>query len=101
IWKCDYTKENVEEIFSKSGKDQEKFMNEYDKFISQPIELLDSSKVLKKEKKGNRNFYTVNDLDKMQYIYWKEKNNKKLLLIYIKDNKIWHSFRNFFEVQTQ
>lgn len=105
IWKCDYTKENVEEIFSKPGTDHEKSVNEYDKFFSQPIELLASSNVLKKEKKGNRNFYTVNDLDMLQYISWKEKNTVEFLFIYIKkvlkDSKIWDSFSNFFEVQTQ
>ncbi|WP_210133558.1 hypothetical protein [Staphylococcus sp. GDY8P197P] len=51
IWKSSYTKENVEEIFSKPGTDHEKSVNEYDKFFAQPIELLANSQVLKKVKK--------------------------------------------------
>ncbi|MEX5652338.1 MULTISPECIES: hypothetical protein [unclassified Staphylococcus] len=105
IWKSSYTKENVEEIFSKPGTDHEKSVNEYDKFFAQPIELLANSQVLKKVKKKNRNFYTVNNKDILKYISWKEKNAADFLYIYIqkvlKDSGLWDCFTEFFEKQNQ
>lgn len=105
IWKSNYTKENVEEIFSKPGTDHEKSVNEYDKFFAQPIELLANSQVLKKVKRKNRNFYEVKDIDILRYISWKEKNAVDFICIYIqkvlKDSGLWKDFTDFFTVQNQ
>ncbi|MEB7811350.1 hypothetical protein [Staphylococcus xylosus] len=105
IWKSDYTKENVEEIFSKPGTDHEKSVNEYDKFFAQPIELLANSQVLKKVKRNNRNFYEVKDIDILRYISWKEKNAVDFICIYIQkvleDSGLWKDFTDFFTEQNQ
>ncbi|MEB7779969.1 hypothetical protein NGB30_05395 [Mammaliicoccus fleurettii] len=105
IWKNNYTKEYVEEIFSKPGTNHKKSRNEYDKFFSQPLELLASSKILRKTKKGIRNFYTVNNLELLEFVSLKERNTIEFLYIYIKkvleDSDIWQDFAQFFEIQTQ
>lgn len=105
IWKNDYTREYVEEIFSKPGTNHQKTRNEYDKFFAQPLELLANSKVLMKKKHGNRNFYVVNNYEILEFISLKEKNTIDFLYLYIKkvliDSGLWSGFVNFFEKQTQ
>lgn len=105
IWKNDYTREYVEEIFNKPGTNHKKSQNEYDKFFAQPLELLASSNVLHKEKKGNRNFYKINNFELLEFISLREKNTIEFLYIYIKkvlhDSDIWSDFESFFENQTQ
>lgn len=51
IWRANYTKENVEEIFNKPDTEHAKSENEYDKFFAQPLELLANAKILFKEKR--------------------------------------------------
>jgi hypothetical protein len=105
IWKNEYTKEFVEEIFSKPGTDHEKSSNEYDKFFSQPMELLAVSNILNKKKVGNKNYYTVNNFEILEYISMREKNAITFLNIYIKkvlkDSGLWPDFKKFFDIQTQ
>ncbi|WFQ93196.1 restriction endonuclease [Mycoplasma feriruminatoris] len=49
IWYSDYAANNVIEIFSKPDP-KSKFKNEYDKYFSQPIKLLEYSKILGSKK---------------------------------------------------
>ena len=67
IWHYDYTVENVEAIFKKPGVENEAARSEYDKFFQQPMEMLANANVLKKTKRGNRNFYQVNNLEVREY----------------------------------
>lgn len=103
IWKSEYTKDNVIDIFSKPNTDDKKAENEYDKFFSQPIKLLAYSRILSVFKKGNRNFYTVNNLELLQYIAMREQNALNFLNLYItkvlKDSELYDVFNEFFGIQ--
>lgn len=105
IWHCDYTVKNVETIFKKPGVESEVAKNEYDKFFQQPMEMLANAQVLKKIKRGVRNFYQVNDIELLEYIALREKNALFFLKIYIEkvlgDSGIYQAFDDFFTKQTQ
>lgn len=103
IWKSEYANDNVIDIFSKPNTDDKKAENEYDKFFSQPIKLLAYSNILNVIKKGNRNFYLVNNLELLQYIAMREQNALNFLYLYItkvlKDSNLYDIFDEFFNNQ--
>ncbi|MCJ1655600.1 hypothetical protein MT341_02395 [Staphylococcus sp. NRL 18/288] len=105
IWRANYTKENVEEIFNKPDTEHAKSENEYDKFFAQPLELLANAKILFKEKKGRSNIYKVNNIKILEYIALKERNSLEFLNIYIRkvlsDSDLTSMFEQFFQIQTQ
>lgn len=105
IWHYQYTVENVEAIFKKPGVENESAKNEYDKFFQQPMEMLANAQVLKKTKRGNRNYYQVNNMDILEYIALRERNALFFLKVYIekvlKDSGIYDVFENFFAKQTK
>lgn len=105
IWHHDYAVENVESIFKKPGVESEAAKNEYDKFFQQPMEMLANAQVLKKTKRGNRNFYQVNDINILEYIALRERNALFFLKIYIEkvlaDSGIYSAFEEFFATQTK
>lgn len=105
IWHYKYTKENVRDIFNKPSTEHELSRNEYDKFFAQPLEMLANAKVLSKSKKGNKNIYSVNDIDVLEYISLHERNALKFITNYCKrvliDSNIWNWFEKFFYIQTQ
>ena len=74
IWHYKYTKENIRDIFNKPSTEHGLSKNEYDKFFAQPLEMLANAKVLNKSKKGNKNIYSVNDVDILEYISLHERN---------------------------
>ena len=104
IWHYDYAVENVEAIFKKPGVESTAARNEYDKFFQQPMEMLANAQVLTKIKKGNRNFYKVNNIDVLEYIALRERNALFFLKIYIekvlKDSEVYYAFEDFFVNQT-
>lgn len=103
IWFNDYTIQNTMAIFKKPSPTTDKAKNEYDKFFGQPLKLLGYSKVLNKTKDGNKNVYTVNNLELLEYIAISEKNALKFLYRYIEkvlsDSGILLKFNNFFQGQ--
>ena len=105
IWHYDYTVENVEAIFKKPGVENESARSEYDKFFQQPMEMLANANVLKKTKRGNRNFYQVNNLEVLEYIALRERNALLFLKTYIekvlRDSGIYSVFEDFFATQTK
>lgn len=104
IWYSNYAKNNVVEIFKKPEVDSDKAQNEYDKFFQQPMELLAAAKVLNKRKNGNRNVYSIANIDVLEYIALREKNALFFLKEYItktlKDSDIYYLFSTFFDSQT-
>lgn len=100
IWHYDYTVENVEAIFKKPGVENEAARSEYDKFFQQPMEMLSNAGVLKKTKRGNRNFYKVDDMEVLGYIAMRERNALFFLKTYIekvlRDSGIYACFEAFF-----
>lgn len=105
IWHYKYTVENVEAIFKKPGVESEAAKHEYDKFFQQPMEMLANAKVLKKMKKGARNFYQVSNMGILGYIALRERNALIFLKTYIekvlKDSGIYSAFEDFFMEQTK
>jgi len=105
IWRYPYTEDNVRDIFSKPSTVHEKSRNEYDKFFAQPLEMLANARVLKKFKNGNRNCYTVNNLDILEYICLRERNSLSFIKIYcekvMRDSGLWPIFEEFFTVQNK
>lgn len=104
IWKSDYTKENVIDIFSKPSTDNNNAENEYDKFFSQPIKLLAYSQILKAQKKGQRYYYQVANLELLQYIALRDRNALNFLILYItkvlQDSELYGVFNEFFNEQS-
>lgn len=105
IWHYKYAVDNVEAIFKKPGVESHAAKNEYDKFFQQPMEMLANAMVLKKTKKGNRNFYQVNNVEILEYIALRERNALWFLNCYIekvlKDSGIYSVFDEFFHYQTK
>lgn len=104
IWRSEYAADNVEAIFNKPGVGHKMAQNEYDKFFAQPLELLANAKILYKKKKGNRNHYSVNKLNILEYIALRERNALTFLNIYIEavltDSGIMYIFDDFFDKQS-
>lgn len=105
IWHSGYAVENVENIFKKPGVESLAAKNEYDKFFQQPMEMLANAQVLLKVKRGNRNYYQVNDMDILEYIALRERNALFFLKTYIEkvltDSGIYGAFEAFFRSQTK
>lgn len=105
IWHYQYTVENVEAIFKKSGVESKAARNEYDKFFQQPMEMLANANVLKRVKRGNRNFYQVSNMEVLEYIALRERNALFFLKTYIekvlKDSGIFPAFEAFLRAQTK
>lgn len=105
IWHYDYTVENVEAIFKKPGVENKAARSEYDKFFQQPMEMLANANVLTKTKRGNRNFYQVNNMEVLEYIALRERNALFFLKTYIekvlRDSGIYSDFEAFFGTQTR
>lgn len=104
IWKDDYTSEFVQSIFSKPDLNIDESKREYDKFFQQPMELLSYSRVLKKTKRGSRNFYSLSEPDILSFIAFRERNSLIFLQEYIykvlKDSNLSSAFDRFFVDQT-
>ena len=105
VWLNEYTIENVESVFKKPKADEKKARNEYDKFFAQPMEMFAYSGILKKRKRGNRNFYAIINNDLLEFIALREKNSLIFLNAYIKavltDSSIYRVFEDFFEKQNK
>lgn len=104
IWQDQYTKDNVEAIFLKPNLDSNMANNEYDKYFSQPINLLEYSGALLDIGTNSRHNYKINNLELLEFIALRETNSLFFLTNYIRkvlqDSGIYDSFQNFFDNQT-
>jgi len=105
IWQDQYTKDNVEAIFLKPNLDSNMANNEYDKYFSQPINLLEYSGALLDIGTNSRHNYKINNLELLEFIALRETNSLFFLTNYIRkvlqDSGIYDSFQNFFDNQTR
>jgi len=103
IWDLEYSSQLIKIYFNKPHPLDKKASNEYDKFFAQPLELLAYSGVLAKQKKGNRNYYRINNLEILKFISLNDKNAFVFLVNYINhvlnDSNILKIFDAFFEYQ--
>ena len=74
IWDSQYFNKNVKAIFNKPSASNPTTKSEYDKFIQQPLRLLAYANVLNIEKRGNKNFYSIANLEILEYISLKDHN---------------------------
>lgn len=104
IWQDQYTKDNVEAIFLKPNLDSDMANNEYDKYFSQPINLLEYSGVLLDIGRNSRHKYKINNLELLEFIALRETNSLFFLTNYIRkvlqDSGIYDNFQIFFDNQT-
>lgn len=104
IWHYKYAVENVEDIFRKPGVESTKAKNEYDKFFQQPMKMLAHAHVLKEYKMGNKNIFSVENAEILEYIALRERNALFFLKTYIEkvlnDSGIMYLFDDFFKHQT-
>lgn len=106
IWNSQYTKENVLAIFAKPDTDSQFARNEYDKFFSQPINLLAYSGILGfRGKNGNTNIFTIENLALLEFIMRRDTNALTFLILYIQkvlqDSGIYYVFNNFLSTQSK
>ena len=106
IWDSPYTRENVRAIFAKPDTTSPYANNEYDKFFSQPINLLAYSGILQLlYKKGNTNIFKINNLELLEFIMIRDANALTFLILYIQkvlqDSGIYYVFENFFNAQNR
>jgi len=104
VWHNTYTVENVESVFKKPNPDATRARNEYDKFFQQPMEMMAYAGILEKKKQKNRNFYTVSDMEMLEYLSIREKNSIEFLVAYItkvlSDSDFYCVVDEFFNRQT-
>lgn len=105
VWHYQYTIENVEAIFRKPGVERSEAKSEYDKFFQQPMEMLAYAGLLKKEKRGNRNYYQIADYEVLEFVALRERNALVFLKHYIekvlRDSNVYHLFEEFFRRQNK
>jgi len=83
IWNYDYFNTNIKVLFSKPDVNEKTAQHEYDKLIQQPLKMLSYGKILKCRKWGNKNHFTVEKYDILEYISLKERNAYSFLIIYL------------------
>jgi len=100
---CNYANEIVTSIFNKPNI--EDAPNEYDKFFSQPMKTLSYAKILEEIKRGNRNYYKINNYEILEYISLSDRKALEFLTIYIekvlKNSGIWYIFEKFLRNPTK
>ena len=105
IWHSDYAQQSVDETYSKPGTKSEKAGNEYDKFFSQPINLLCYAGVIKDIGTGKRHSYIVENKGVLEYIARNDIYSYRFLVMYItnvlKDSGLYNLFDTFFEEQNK
>lgn len=78
--------------------------NEYDKFIDQPLQLLDYAGVIKGNKEGTKYTYKVIQQRILEYIALSNTNSLDFIVIYLEEvlrqSDLWSDFETFFEEQT-
>lgn len=102
IWNSSYFINNVEVIFAKPSPKNETANHEYDKFIAQPIKTLHCAHILSDTKKGNKIYYSVKNMELLEYIGLKDRYAYNFLVIYLNkvltDSGFIKSINNFISL---
>lgn len=103
IWQSSYFVKNASFIFGKPSPENKAADNEYDKFISQPLDLLAYSGVLSKIKNGKQNIFYVESKEMLEAVSINEKKAFDFLYAYFhkfaKDSGILPYIEKFLELQ--
>jgi hypothetical protein len=100
---CSCIKKLVRDVYNKpSIIDSPK---EYDKLFSQQLKMLSYAGILSVNKKGNINYYTIQNQHLLNYISLRDRFALKFMEIYLqkvlKDSEIFHLFESYFKLQTK
>ena len=83
IWEARYFIKNAKAIFNKPLPTNPTARSEYDKFIQQPLRMLAYAHVLEIEKRSGKNYYSVANMDILDYIAQRERNTFNFLYCYL------------------
>ena len=101
VWDMQYFIKSASAIFGKPNPKNASARHEYDKFIQQPLRMLAYAHILGMEKRGNANYYTIENVNILEYIATKERNAFNFLYIYITkvlgDSNMLKPFESFKE----
>ena len=101
VWDMPYFIKSASAIFGKPNPKNASARHEYDKFIQQPLRMLAYAHILGIEKRGNANYYTIENVNILEYIATKERNAFNFLYIYITkvlgDSNMLKPFESFKE----
>lgn len=95
ILQSEYFAKNAVLIFGKPSPKNIKTSNEYDKFRSQPLDLFSYAGLLHKQKKGNKNFYTINEKEILEFIGLSHREAFQFLYCYLR--KLLTDSNNFIK----
>ena len=99
IWQSQYFIKNAKAVFNKPLPTKKSARHEYDKFIQQPLRMFGYAHILDVEKKGNRNYYKIRNLDILDYISRRERNAYNFLYCYFEkvliDSGMWKYFEEY------
>lgn len=103
ILESNYFRKTLTIIFGKPSPNDSP--NEYDKFVSQPSELLSYAGILTKCKNGNKNKYTISNHELLEYIALRDRNAYYFLCEYLIkfsiDSGINNVLKDFFQKQDE
>lgn len=96
IWNSQYFIKNTRVIFNKPWATDEQARSEYDKFIQQPLRMLAYARILTIEKRGNQNYYQIQNEEILDYLSQRERNTYNFLYCYFEkvltDSGVWKYF---------
>jgi hypothetical protein len=105
IWQNDYINENIKDIYNKPDVFNKSAKREYDKFFAQPLRMLAYARILNLVKQGNKNIFSINNKELLEYISIKERNSLNFIILYLekvlRDSGIFYLFENFFNNNTK
>lgn len=104
IWHMPYSMENVMHVFGKPDPSTQSVIDEYNKFFRQPMKMLAAAGVLAEDKQGNTIYFSVENMDMLEYIALRERNAFDFICMYVektlKDSGLWDAFNSFYDEQT-
>jgi len=106
LWDDPQFNEKIKLIFSKPDVLNVNAQNEFDKFISQPLNTLAYAHVIGKQANSGRNVYFLNEnIGILRYIAHRPEHAYNFLCAYLKktlaDSGLWSNFENFFSLASQ
>ena len=92
-------------FFGKPSSKNQNLTNEYDKFITQILEMFAYAGILEKTQKSRKNFFKIKEKKVLKYISERPRNADYFLVEYLnkflKDNSFEEYFQSFFKNQNQ
>ena len=103
IWNSEYAKETIDATFSKPNTDEKKAENEYDKFFSQPLNMLCYAHVITDISQTKSHLYRIENRAVLDYIARNDMCSLKFICMYnekvMTDSGLIDNFNAFFERQ--